>query len=1068
MPFTKSESGALIWVEPTPESILKTKEEILDVGSLVNEIEINNRDLVEKLDQFVVETLNGNKRLASSNSAVFKAISKIAKIAKDGNIGYVDIIMPVYGGLYIVKECIRTIFERTDWPFRLTIVDDCSPDGRTRKYLEELDAKLKSEAKEGAINHQVIFNNKNKGFAATVNRGIKATIGRYVCVLNSDVLVTNNWLSKMVVALESDPRNKIVNPCTNNTALINVPMQPGLSYIDMNRALEQVSSHRYPEIMPTGFCFMFPRKLTNTAGFFDEGFENYGEETDYWMRTITSVIGGEFPRWKAVLADDTYLFHERGSSFSSLGHTSHMAKRREGSERFHARWPSFKNWQKSFDIKRTMAPIRATLPMGVLNNPNWKYNIAFVTYSSGYCGGMKYISDVVNYLIEKEVNVKVVQIKRDPNSKNIATLGELRTAPIIFQDPKDIILNFKTKVFEKGIVVAVTNELVDIVKEICKDSPLKSVLFAQSHDPLMSQDEPTKKLMEKAYKSVDHIITNAQWLDEYIKKTHQVETLGFVRPGFDNDIFFPRDRASGDDRPTVLFSLLTSYPFKGYDRGISVAASLSKLINRNRDSFRIMAIGPTSTHEVPDVICLGDVAPTNFAKILSTEVDIFVDPSYIHTYGLPSLEAMASGVVPVLWDNHGINEYATHGKDSLIFDNNAPPEALAKEIYALLKDKVRLNVMKSEAVKVSQFRSDSVPKFVETIETNLKVTHKRRNIAVITPHLRKRGGPTTIVDIANKLHDKGHQVDVYTLHSDLNMELLKELKTPIHIDYKSIKKCDLLITNSDNPENEFFSKLKQVNKKILLKLSHNKRFQVLENASLTVPWNQIMTSTQWLADACIKPMVNEGWSHSPRSAKRLGWWHYDHNMFAFPPHQKVFRTLTDLKVPIVVGTLAHHYPLKGTPDAMKVLEIIKAKYGDRVYVYSVGEQEEWNNLKPEWCSFLYSIPHPQIAKAFSETDIWLNCSHTEGLGRMSLEAMSATCAVATTNKDAEYAKDGVNCLVAPVGDIRGLVTAVDILISDQLLRKKIAIGGYETAASYSNGDAYADNLNDLIQEVFND
>lgn len=1060
MPIKKSHTGALVWENPTPESIQAFKRNVIDISESTAAKAAETTNITNQLEKFMVETLNGAKRLADSNITLLNSLNTV--VSRQG-LGIVDIIIPVYGGLYILKESIRTIEQRTNWPHRITIVDDCSPDEKTRDYLRSLQVRWAEEKKP----HQVLFNKKNKGFSATVNTGIKATNGFYICVFNSDVLVTDNWLSKMVLALESDSKNQIVNPCTNNTAMIDVPMQPGASYINMNRALEKVSSHRYPEIMPTGFCFMLRRSLTRHIGFLDEGFENYGEETDYWMRTITHVTEGEYPRWRAVLADDTYLFHERGSSFSGLGHSIHMAKRVDGAERFKARWPTWKNWQKSFDVKKTMAPIRSTLPMASMINPKSRYNIAFVTYSTAYCGGMKFIADIVNRLLENNVNVKVVQIKRDPTKPIQDTLGELRCAPILFDDPADIIKNFKARVFEKGVLVAATNELASIVKEICKgDDKLTSILFAQSHDPLISPDLEMKKHMEAAYKSVDHIISNAQWLNEDIYKSYKVKTLGYVRPGFDNDIFFPRDRELGDDRPTVMFSLLKSYPFKGYDRGVAVAKALSGLIRKNNENFRLMAIGINQVHECPDLICMGGVAPNYLAKLLSTEVDIFVDPSHVHTYGLPALEAMACGAVPVMWDNYGVNEYATHTHDSLIFPKDTTPEALANEIFTLLKDKIKLNNLKAEAVKVNQNRIEAVNKFTNILENTLKVAHNPKNIAIITPHLRKRGGPTTIMDIANKLHDKGHKVDMYTLYSDLNTELLTQLKVPIHIDWKNIKPCDLLITNSDNPENPFFSGLKQVKKKALLKLSHNKRFQKLEDNSLNIKWDHIITSTKWLAEVCAKPDLSEGWTYKPQVARRLGWYHYDHEDFASEPAKKLFRPLEG-NTPIVIGTLAHHYPLKGTPDTMKVLDILKQKYGPKLYILTVGEQGEWAKQKPEWCEFMFSPSRKDLAQAMSQVDIWLNFSHTEGLGRMSLEAMSASCGLVVTDTGAEFASNDKNCLIAPVGSIRRLAEATERLIIDHVLRRTLATNAFATAQKWSDSSAYAQDLDRIVQEIFN-
>jgi len=322
------------------------------------------------------------------------------------------------------------------------------------------------------------------------------------------------------------------------------------------------------------------------------------------------------------------------------------------------------------------------------------------------------------------------------------------------------------------------------------------------------------------------------------------------------------------------------------------------------------------------------------------------------------------------------------------------------------------------------------------------------------------------MDIANKLHEKGHKVDMYALHSDLNVELLKDLQVPIHLDYKSIKKCDLLITNSDNPENEYFSNLKHVRKKMLLKLSHNKRFQSVEDKSLTLKWDKIITSSQWLTDVCQKPLTEEGWTHKPCQAERLGWWHYDHKNFAKKPTEKIFRTITDLKTPIVISTLAHHYPLKGTPDAMKVLDAIKTKYGSKVHIVTIGEQQEWAKQKPEWAQFIFNASRTDLATVMAQTDIWLSCSHSEGLGRMMLEAMSASCGVVMTDTGAEYAQADHNCLIGEIGNIRQLYALTEKLIEDHELRKTLATNGYTTAEKWSNSIDYTERLNRLIEDTF--
>jgi GT2 family glycosyltransferase len=389
MPFTREGQ----WVPPADKDIKAFRGAV--EGSAVEEGSVLSPtpELVDAIKK-VANTSVTNPEAKPKD--FFKSISRIN--------GAVDIIIPVYGGLHVLKECVKSVMERTTWDYRLTFVDDASPDPEVLEYLHTLD------------NVTVITNKQNRGFAATVNRGINSTHNPYVCILNSDVIVTEDWLTKMLVALESDPKNCIVNPTTNNTALINVDMYPGRSYLDMDMALGRQSVINYPEIMPTGFCFMYRRSLIDDIGPFDEAFGSYGEETDFWYRAINHVTdAGVLLGYKAVMADNCYLFHERGTSFSQLGETEHTKQRQAGSARFHKMHPGFGEWQKGFNVNDAVGGLRSQIPPRAFAKEH-KGNVAWAVKSTGPCGGMFYIADIVNQMIEEGYNVKVCLVPDPPGS----------------------------------------------------------------------------------------------------------------------------------------------------------------------------------------------------------------------------------------------------------------------------------------------------------------------------------------------------------------------------------------------------------------------------------------------------------------------------------------------------------------------------------------------------------------------------------------------------------------------------------------------------------------------------
>jgi len=1051
--FRTEPDGSVLWLPTTVEEAVQFKIDLLEEGTEHTSSSSLSEQVTTQLNSFANKILEGNSNLTRTNDLYLSTIKKMF----GGALYPVDIVLPVYGGLHILKPSLQAIKDRTDYPYRLIIVDDCSPDHKTKKFLTEWQANNPA--------HTVIFQPKNKGFAASVNKGIRTGQGGYICVLNSDVLVTPNWLTKLVFALEASPTHAIVNPVTNNTAIIDIAMHPGLSYLDMNRGLEAVSSHRYPEIMPTGFCFMFKRELITKIGYFDEAYGSYGEESDFWMRTLSYADpNGVFPRYKAVLADDTYLYHERGSSFSALGTEQHMGIRRGGSERFNRIWPQFKSWRKHNKVENDIQYLKDELPKRVTTKES-PYNIAFLVFSTAYCGGMAFIADIVNQLQEEGVNAKVVQINRDPAHVAPPTMGELRSGVISFESPKDAVDHFSSSVFDSGVIVAATNEMQQLAEQIGGNNPkLLNVLFSQSFDPALVPNDQLSTTMKEQYHKAPYIISNAKWLDETIKSITNRSTFGYVNPGVNSELFYPRGRDRGDDRPTVAFFLNSREEYRGFNRGLEAAFALHNISLQCNIDIRIVGIGVDAVQGAPFITCVGGMSQARIATFLSTEVDVICDPQTIHTYGMPSLEGMASGAVPVCWDNVGIHEFATNGIDSIILPKEATPGMVAQEIFNLLTNTSTLDTMKAEAVLVSKKhnRKVAVTQFIQNLEENFRLRHAKRKIFVVTPHLRKHGGPTTILHTAEALASLGHDVTLGCIYADINPEIIKETNIPISIKWQDPGKYDVIITNSDNPHNEHFSFAKWADKKVLLKLSHNPRFQKLEDDALKLEWDDICTSTNWLVNACAKPQVESGWTHPPREAHRVGWYHYGHKDFVCKYTDRKYFINGQMNI----LTLIHHHPTKGTPEALTALAAIKEKYGDKVNIFGVGEWPEFTKQCPPWMQYFLNIDRKSLAQIYRQMDFFLSASHSEGLGRMSLEAMSASCLVIKTPTGAEFEKDMVNCVVADGFTATDLANALDKLGSDEETFKRIVKEGFITAETLSDPGPYRETWARVIEDIY--
>lgn len=222
----------------------------------------------------------------------------------------IDIVVPVYNALEDLKLCVESVKKHTDLTLdRLVLIDDRSPDPNVFPYMKSLE-------QPGIV---VLQNEVNQGFSGTVNRGMTYS-DRDVLLLNSDTVVTEGWIDKIVACAYSDAAIGTVTPFSNNATLCSIPnflqdneIPYGLSIDEYAQVVERCSMKQYPRItVAVGFCMFIKREVVTTVGLFDkETFQKgYGEENDFCWRA-------EQYGYHHVLCDDTYIYHSGSCSFLS-------------------------------------------------------------------------------------------------------------------------------------------------------------------------------------------------------------------------------------------------------------------------------------------------------------------------------------------------------------------------------------------------------------------------------------------------------------------------------------------------------------------------------------------------------------------------------------------------------------------------------------------------------------------------------------------------------------------------------------------------------------------------------
>lgn len=156
-----------------------------------------------------------------------------------------------------------------------------------------------------------------------------------------------------------------------------------------------------------------------------------------------------------------------------------------------------------------------------------------------------------------------------------------------------------------------------------------------------------------------------------------------------------------------------------------------------------------------------------------------------------------------------------------------------------------------------------------------------------------------------------------------------------------------------------------------------------------------------------------------------------------------------LEGPIVI-------PFKGMADSYAAIEGLNCE----VWIVSSAGRPP---VSWKFDRFFEGVPFGDMRRIYSSCDIFLKMSRIEGFFGPPMEAMACGCAVVVgkvTGYD-EYIIDTGNALVVELGDVQGARQAVQSLISDESLRRRLIECGHKTVMEW-NWDQSAAAMLDLI------
>jgi GT2 family glycosyltransferase len=205
-------------------------------------------------------------------------------------------------------KCLAALLSDPDFVTWEAIVVDNSSDTATR------DALRAAQQRSSAL--RVVFNEKNLGFAAGNNVGIRMAGGDVVILLNSDTIAPPRMIGMLAAHFESDNTLGMIGPVTNaagneqgihtSASSIDGKIEEGLRY----------ASSGGPGLLEAYrldfFCVAISRKALDRVGLLDEDFgRGYYEDFDYSLRVRQSSL-------RLAVAEDTFVYHRGSAAFGKM------------------------------------------------------------------------------------------------------------------------------------------------------------------------------------------------------------------------------------------------------------------------------------------------------------------------------------------------------------------------------------------------------------------------------------------------------------------------------------------------------------------------------------------------------------------------------------------------------------------------------------------------------------------------------------------------------------------------------------------------------------------------------
>lgn len=545
----------------------------------------------------------------------------------------VTIVIPSYRDAPLVRQLVSAI-RRTTQADRVTII--VADDASGPEHVAAL------RAIDGI---QVVVGERNAGFSANANRGLRAANrGDDVVLLNSDVVPRRGWLAALQRAAMARPEIGIV------AAKLLYPtnrIQYGGTI--RNPTAPEWFDHRYrgkpadwgpanvpgPTLAATGAGMYVRRHALDTIGLFDEDYPMGYEDVDYCLRAWEHGL-------EVVYAPAARLHHLESATRGTEQGARELASQRV----------FWEQWSAVFGPRAVHAA-------------DARLRIVYVTESTILGGGHRVVFEHLNGLHARGHDVQLWTLTGPPD------WFELRCPVRTFADYDELVTTLAPLDAIKVATWWRTSAPVwraSVIHGI-------PVYFVQDIETSYYADAPaTRHAVLDSYRPEFRYLTTSTWNRDHLHELGLESDL--VSPGIDGAMFRPIPGVPRRD--DMVLALGRSNPLKN----LPLTLAAWRTLPEPRPELVLFGSEPELASE-PGVRYVENPSDAEVNALLN-QATVFLQTSVHEGFCLPILEAMAAGAAVVCTDAHGNRDFCVDGDNCLMPAANAA--AVAEAVTRVLSD----------------------------------------------------------------------------------------------------------------------------------------------------------------------------------------------------------------------------------------------------------------------------------------------------------------------------------------------------------------------------------------------